>query len=367
MASKFFEERSDQSEIKARIVQKYFDAWSKVIMPSAERGEGKIAYIDLYAGPGRYKDGSASTPLLVLQKAIADDRMAKMLVALFNDIDKDHSSTLVEEIGKLDGVERLKYKPVVMNNDVDRDAQDYFSETKLVPSFSFIDPFGYKGLSLRIIHGVIKDWGCDCVFFFNYQRINAGLANSSVEKHLNALFGENRANELRLKLQDKKPYEREAIILEYLAVSLRGLGGKYVLPFRFKNENGSRTSHCLIFVSKHPLGYKIMKDIMARESSLIDQGVPSFTYCPADQTTPLLFSLQRPLEELAGMLLSDFAGQTLTMEEIYEFHHIDKRYIERNYKDALMKLEAEGKIVCVPSAAGRRKHTFAKHVRVQFP
>ncbi|MGQ3075112.1 MAG: three-Cys-motif partner protein TcmP, partial [Ferrovibrionaceae bacterium] len=97
------------------------------------------------------------------------------------------------------------------------------------------------------------------------------------------------------------------------------------------------------------------------------QGVPSFTYCPADQTTPLLFSLQRPLEELAGMLLSDFAGQTLTMEEIYEFHHIDKRYIERNYKDALMKLEAEGKIVCVPSAAGRRKHTFAKHVRVQFP
>ncbi|MGQ3075111.1 MAG: three-Cys-motif partner protein TcmP, partial [Ferrovibrionaceae bacterium] len=83
-------------------------------------------------------------------------------------------------------------------------------------------------------------------------------------KHLNALFGENRANELRLKLQDKIPYVRVAIILEYLAVSLRGLGGKYVLPFRFKNENGSRTSHCLIFVSKHPLGYKIMKDIMAR-------------------------------------------------------------------------------------------------------
>ena len=78
--AKFFEERQDQSEVKARIVTKYFVAWSCVIMPSVERYDGKMVYIDLYAGPGRYKDGSASTPMMILETAIADARLSRRLV-----------------------------------------------------------------------------------------------------------------------------------------------------------------------------------------------------------------------------------------------------------------------------------------------
>ena len=66
-------------------------------------------------------------------------------------------------------------------------------------------------------------------------------------------------------------------------------GGKFVLPFRFRNDRGNRTSHHLIFVSKHVKGYTIMKDIMAKESSKREQGVPSFEYSPADEKYPLLF------------------------------------------------------------------------------
>src|SRR5665213_1849654 len=76
--AKFFDERTDQSEVKARIVQKYFEAWAKVIIPTAKLHGGKIAYIDLYAGPGRYRDGAASTPLLVLERAIAAPDMSQM-------------------------------------------------------------------------------------------------------------------------------------------------------------------------------------------------------------------------------------------------------------------------------------------------
>ncbi len=47
MAAKFFEERLDQSEVKARIVQKYFYAWAKVIGSAVKRNGGKLAYIDL--------------------------------------------------------------------------------------------------------------------------------------------------------------------------------------------------------------------------------------------------------------------------------------------------------------------------------
>lgn len=366
MPKKFFDERTDQSEVKARIVQKYFYAWANVIMPTAEKWGKRIAYIDLYAGPGRYKDGAASTPLLVLQHAIEHPKMSQMLVALFNDADQDKTATLQSEIDALPGIKKLKYKPTVLCGQIDENAERYFNETRLVPSFSFVDPFGYKGLSLKIVNGVIKDWGCDCVFFFNYNRINAGISNPAVTNHMDALFGSERADALRTQLPGKTPALREALILEELAKEIKALGGKYVLPFTFKNANGTRTSHKLIFVTKNFKGYEIMKDIMAKESSTEDQGVPSLTYSPADASMPLLFSLQRPLDALKDSLLITFAGRELSLGEIYKAHSVDTPYIEKNYRAILKALEAEGKIEAYSLKGKRRKGTFPDHVRIKF-
>jgi len=364
--AKFFDERTDQSEVKARIVQKYFYAWAQVIMPTAQKGGNRIQYIDLYAGPGRYKDGAASTPLLVLEQAIRHPKMSQMLVALFNDSDQAKAATLQAEIEKLPGIENLRHKPVISCGEVDADAERYFSKSKLIPSFSFIDPFGYKGLSLKIIKGVIKDWGCDCVFFFNYNRINAGMTNQNVTGHIDALFGKDRADRLRLRLPELSPTLRESLILEELASEIKGLGGTYVLPFTFRNSEATRTTHKVVFVSKSFKGYSIMKDIMAKESSTEDQGVPSLAYSPADASMPLLFSLQRPLEALKKTLPQEFAGQELSVEQIYERHSVDKPYILANYKEILKLLEAEGRIVVRSLHGTRRKGTFANHLLVKF-
>jgi three-Cys-motif partner protein len=150
---------------------------------------------------------------------------------------------------------------------VDEDAEAYFSSTRLVPSFTFVDPWGYKGLSLGVIQGVIKDWGCDCVFFFNYSRINAGITNPAIDSHIDALFGRNRAARLKASLGSMRPHQREELILEELAQAIKEKGGQFVLPFRFKNASGNRTSHSLIFVTNSFKGYEVMKDIMAKESS----------------------------------------------------------------------------------------------------
>ncbi len=363
---KFFEERTDQSEVKARIVSKYFATWAKVVMPTAAKFGGRIAYMDLYAGPGRYKDGAASTPLLVLEDAVNNPQMSQMLTAYFNDADGNNTSTLQSEIGKLPGINKLRYKPIVSCGEVNDDAATYFKETRLVPSFSFVDPFGYKGLSLKIVQAVIKDWGCDCVFFFNYSRINAGISNPGVKKHMDALFGEKRADALRARLPGLSPDLREAAILEELANEIQSLGGKYVLPFTFKSKEGTRTSHKLIFVSKHFKGYEIMKDIMAAESSTLDEGVPSLTYSPADASMPLLFSLAQPMSRLKQMLLDDFAGQALSLKEIYERHSVGKPYVKRNYREALLALEDAGDISATSTKGTRRKGTFPEHVKIQF-
>jgi three-Cys-motif partner protein len=361
----FFDESKEQSAVKTAIVSKYFWSWAKVIMPQAQKGgDPRIAYLDLFAGPGRYKDGTKSTPLLILEKAIQDDKMSQMLVTLFNDKDENNAHDLESAIGRLPGIEKLKHRPDVMNKDVGDEMVKLFSSIHLVPTLFFVDPWGYKGLSLQLVDSVLKDWGCDCIFFFNYNRINMGLSNPMVQEHMAALFGGPRAKALREKLEGLSAEDRENSIVEELCEALGAKRGRYVLPFTFKNDAGTRTSHHLIFVSKHPLGYGIMKEIMARESSLHEQGVPSFQYSPADQRFPLLFELNRPLDDLENMLALEFAGRTLAMREVYERHNVGRRFIKKNYKDVLRQMEAEGAVRCEP--AKRRKNTLGDNVRVTF-
>jgi len=162
------------------------------------------------------------------------------------------------------------------------------------------------------------------------------------------------------------PELREAAILEELANEIKDLGGEYVLPFTFKNAAGSRTSHKLIFVSKNFKSYEIMKGIMANESSTEDQGVPSFTYSPADASMPLLFSLAQPLSKLRESLLERFAGREITFRKIYMEHSVDTPYVEKNYRTVLNELE-EDELISVYSTKGkRRRGTYPDHVKIKF-
>jgi len=368
----FFEEQKEQSLVKTTIVSKYFDVWANVIISTQKlypQHSQKIAYIDLFAGPGRYKDGTQSTPLKILTNAIEKPDLRERLVAIFNDKDEKNSKALQNTISKIPGIETLKYKPVVYNQEVGEEIVKMFESMRLVPTLFFVDPWGYKGLSLRLVNSVLKDWGCDAIFFFNYNRINMGLNNDAVKEHMQALFGEEQAIALRNKLNHKKVSERELLIIEELCQALKTYGSRYVLPFRFKNERGKRTSHHLIFVSKHFRGYEIMKDIMARESTAEKQGVPTFDYNPADflPRQTLLFQLTRPLNDLKNDLLSAFRGQRLTMQEIYEKHNVDTPYIKKNYKDVLRELYDNGSINATsPEGKPPRKGTFGDRIIVTF-
>lgn len=101
----FFEEQKEQSQVKTAIVQKYFDAWAKIMIKKA-RAE-RIAYIDLFAGPGRYKDATKSTPLLILEKAVQDPELRTRLVSRFNDKNSDNSRSLQTAISEIPGLEAL--------------------------------------------------------------------------------------------------------------------------------------------------------------------------------------------------------------------------------------------------------------------
>ncbi|HMW03226.1 MAG TPA: three-Cys-motif partner protein TcmP, partial [Acidobacteriota bacterium] len=115
----FFDESTEQSQIKSEIVAKYFWSWAKVILTAVKkRGGDRIAYIDLFAGPGKYESGKISTPLKVLMRISQDSIFNQHVLTIFNDIDRKNCKLLENAIQELKGIEKLKYRPRVLNVEI---------------------------------------------------------------------------------------------------------------------------------------------------------------------------------------------------------------------------------------------------------
>jgi len=127
----------------------------------------------------------------------------------------------------------------------------------------------------------------------------------------------------------------------------------------------------LIFLSKDFLGYEIMKEIMYKESTDKSSEVASFEYNPRDlfggRQLSLFDLLSRPLDDLQGMLLQEYAGRTVDFIDLYEKHSVDKPYIKKNYKDVLRALYDTGKITAISTKTGKPpSRGFADEMRITF-
>ena len=149
---------------------------------------------------------------------------------------------------------------------------------------------------------------------------------------------------------------------------LREVGATFIMPFRFVKSGAKRTSHYLIFVSKNFLGYKIMRDVMWKASSCRDpDGIASFEHAEQQQ----FFVIDgRSIEALAKSLVNDLAGTTMTFEEVFERHSPGRLYVLSNYREALLRLEANGDVGTSPPADQRRPYkgrpSLREDVRVTF-
>jgi three-Cys-motif partner protein len=366
MSEDFFDEQTEASHVKTTIVEKYFKAWATIIALKAKNE--KICYIDLYSGPGIYNDGSKSTPLRILEHAIATDNLRGKLVTILNDSNPDFSKQLQENINALGGVETLKHQPVVNNYTIDTTVAQELEKMNMIPSLSFVDPWGYKGLSTTLLNALTASWGSDVLFFFNYNRINTAITNPKVNHLINGIFGEKRANRMRNTVCTLlSAAEREEYVMSQLSEALTQGHTKYVLPFRFIFETKRATSHYLIFISKSPIGYKIMKEIMWRASTEKINGVANYTYLPTLPRYASLFPDSVTLEDLQMDLLRKYASKRMAVKEIYEAHNVGTPFVLYNYKEALKQLESVDKIKVIPPAHSRRNNTMADTVKIVFP
>lgn len=320
-------------------------------------------YVDLFCGPGRYRDGTPSTPLLILDHVVKTETLQDVTQLFFNDENPEFIETLEKEVAEFPGIEKLKHCPVFRTKTIGREIIPSIERVK-VPTLFFADPWGYAGISIDLIEASIAHWGSDFLFFFNYNRINMNLGREAMNEPINEFFRAERAEELRRTVANLRPAEREEAILKSMQDAIKNLGAK-VGKFTYRSKTGSRSSHHLLGVSRHKFGMALFKEISAKESTTFDGEVPSLEHDPsANPFQPGLFSGLDPLEE---DLVATYAGKVLTPDEIYHEHHNGRPYIRNNYKQALLHLEETGAVSIDPPRANRpQPEKFPQDARVTF-
>ena len=340
----FFDEPTDASRLKHLVVTDYFASYTNVLARNRD-----VGYADLFAGPGIYKNGEKSIPILITERVIADERLRRHVRLWFNEADPALFRELKKNIFAVPGATSLTHRPAVTNKVVGAQLSNH---QYTIPTLVFADPCGYKGLSLGMIAAALKGFGNDCVFFFNYRRVNMKLSFPLMDESINEFFSTEVASDLRRRIASLKPRAREAAVLDAIKGAIREADG-IPLVFRFKSSEGGGTSHHLVFASKDAKGANIMKRIMNKCSSQVFDGVGSFEFDPkeGDASNLLLFS---PITELSDRLLEVFAGQALTFDELVEKEETETQYTDTNYRDAVLELESEFRIEAVPPASERR-------------
>jgi hypothetical protein len=154
-----------------------------------------------------------------------------------------------------------------------------------------------------------------------------------------------RAEELYHKLrQTDDVAARETIILsEYCKALRKEMDIRYIIPFRVEHEDQMRTSHYLIHASKHPLGFRIMKDVMWRRGHGEDE--PGGLELRQRSRTNFVPMFDRHAD-IKAEILNALKARPLRVSVFYEDRTMrpDDMHCEAAYRQALIELESTGQI-----------------------
>lgn len=350
----------DHTRAKHVILRKYLDAWFPIIASFSER----LLLIDGFAGPGEYEGGEAGSPLVMIDAFLHHSYAPvreKSVTFLF--IEKDparlqHLRQLLHE-----REERGDFPPTMkyhLRQGTFAEAMDMMlsyveeQQASLVPTFAFIDPFGYSDTPMLLIKRLMAHYGCEVLINFMYEEINRFLSANYRTKaqQYNELFGTDIWQSI---ITDQPDSKERALRVHNLYQSqlMDNAGAKYVRSFCMRNKRNTR-DYYLFFATKHLKGMKAIKDAMWKVDPLGTYQFSDFT----NPYQPLLFDKPN-YTQLWDLLGKRFAGQVVSIPDIEAYVIGETPF--RNFKEeALRPMEQAGQITVqsLDPSAKRRKGTF---------
>ncbi|MEK7477151.1 MAG: three-Cys-motif partner protein TcmP [Candidatus Coatesbacteria bacterium] len=336
---------------KHDILRQYLSAW----FPILNTYNTKILYIDGFSGPGRYKGGEIGSPLIALEVARTHrQKLEGEIHFWFIDEDEDRLAYLVDQLAAIDRpphfiihTDHGRFHEVI-GAALDGIAPDH----GIIPTFAFIDPFGFKGIPFSMVRRLLQQDKCEVLVTFMVDSVNRWInaPNEAIRRQIAEAFGSDeplsimdglgeRIGKLR-SLYQKKLSEH----------------AKYVRYFEMSNAN-DRPIYYLFFATNNPLGHVKMKTAMWKVNS---DG--QYRFSDGTDQNQMVFLRDDPASQLGAALMRQFAGKgELPVVLATRYVEDETAYLRTHMLAAMRSLEGNGKLAVNPKkqdGRNRKKGTF---------
>ena len=329
------------TKVKHEILFKYLKSWINVLGGKWQ----KICYFDCFAGRGMYEDGSDGSPIIAL-KAINDLKQNRNhiqdVICTFIEKDKLNYDNLCKVIDAELSRDPTAYSSITVMPPINDEFVNVASKItkkskKLPPSFFFIDPFGFSGVSFQTIKDILSIPKTEVFINFMIRDVNRFLSSSNHQRSIEDLFGiDDVMGVIGSQYSDVEP--ETALLKLYRKQLHENAGVKFTFPFKVNEDEKLQTTYYLIHATNNLLGCEIMKSIMYKAGT---KG--RFGYLGPAEGQMALTNFDN-LSEFKNYLRNMFDGQTFSFEDIRIKTINETMYLEKDYKDALKELEAESKV-----------------------
>jgi three-Cys-motif partner protein len=347
---------------KHLVLKAYLDAW----FPILGRWNGRIIFIDGFAGPGEYEKGEPGSPLIALQTL--RDHRAKHLISAevgfwFIENDARRADHLRALIAGLQGdlppsckteVECGPFDEKMTAALDDLDAQ----KKKLAPAFVMIDPFGVSGTPMTVVKRILANPKSEVYVSFMYDFISRFRDTPEFAPHLDDLFG---CKDWRGGVALTDPHERKDFFYSLYETQLREAGASQVV--RFELYEGSRLVYAIFFGTNSTKGADRMKEAIWKVVPFGD-----FAFRGTRSTQLGLDLTQADMRPLRTAIREHFkAGEWLGVETVAEFVASDRTdyYTGQLKRGALIPMEDDHEIDVDPGTRKKRR-TFPPGTRFRL-
>ena len=347
---------------KHLVLKSYLDAW----LPIMGRWNGRILFIDGFAGPGKYKGGEDGSPMIALNalKNHAGQSAINAEVVFFF-VEKDpmraaYLKRLVQtESRMLPSRCRVRVVPGAFDNTLSQ-LLNMLDEQKrrLAPSFVMIDPFGVSDTPMDVIARILQNEKCEVYISFMYEAINRFKRSNEFEGHLDRLFG---AKAWRDGIGIQDPKERKDFFYGLYKEQLRAAGAKYVVHLEL--YEGDRLVYAIFFGTQHWKGADAMKQAIWKVAPFGDFGFRG------TQSRQLTLGLDiADYGQLREQIESEFRKRNwVDIQRIEEFVASDRtdHHIGQLRKHVLIPMEESGEIE-IAEGTRKKKKAYPPGTRLRF-
>lgn len=344
---------------KHAILSRYLAAWLPILSQS---GFPKLAYIDAFSGPGSYSGGEDGSPVIAL-KAMLDHKAAIRAKCYFDFVELDlrRADALTANVAAAqDELGRPGNAYVEVHQSTFEDAyakiRPRLNAAGTIPTFAFIDPFGWTGLPFAIVAELLGRPSTEVFINFMFEEINRFLEHPDQVGNFDKLFGcAEWRNCTQLSGSDRNKCLRD------LYARKLGEHAKYVRYFEMRNRSNS-TDYFLFFATNSLLGLKKMKEAMWK----VDQG-GAFSFSDATNQNQLTFFTNEPnYDQLKSLITDQFKGTTATVDKVEEFVVAHTAFRETHYKRQVLQKLENVSFEVLRAKPDRRKGTFPDGTVLRF-